>query len=42
MMILTWYETAEKRPRHMNWETLTPTAHAQDSPRKVSAGTFQS
>ncbi len=33
----TWNETAEKRPRHMNCETLTSTASAQDAAIVIAA-----
>lgn len=36
----TWKVTAEKRPRHMNWEMLTKTATVHESTRKNSAGAF--
>jgi hypothetical protein len=35
---LTWNVAAEKRPRHMNWLTLTPTLNAHDSSSTPSAG----
>ena len=34
---VTWYETAENRPRQANWLTLTPTAIAHDSTRHATA-----
>lgn len=33
----TWKETAEKRPRHMNWLTLTSTASEQEATITTSA-----
>ena len=38
----TWKETAEKRPRHMNWDTFTKTAQPQLMDRMVMAGTVTS
>ena len=34
--------TALKRPKHMNCDTLTSTATAQEVPRQINAGTLDS